>query len=245
MKEKSVPALLLIVLLSLPACAKKTDDSLTMRDTSGDFSTPFQVNVDNFVRRQEPAIYVQPLEDADHRPTALFVPLRMTQPIANAVSFSNAISRQFWQVWLSLNAFAKLEYAPELTPYDAQLAMQEARRRGAELVVGGYIHRYFDGGSGGESSMSLALEIWDVRSGVQLWSMSQGGLMEARQVHDFYLFSVKERNPGDPAGFIVRSLAWDMGRKVLGWVDRKALARANANSQGESLTEKLLGKDGF
>lgn len=228
-----------VIAISVSGCAKKRDDSRTARDTSGDFSTPFQINVDNFVRRQEPAIYVQPLDRADHRPTALFVPLRMTQPIANPVSFSNSISRQFWQVWLSLNAFTSLEFAPELTPYDPQMAMHEARRRGAELVVGGYIHRYFDGGATGESSLSLALEIWDVRSGVQLWSMSQGGLMEARKVHDFYLFSIKERNPGDPAGFIVRSLAWDMGRKVLAWVDPKTA------QQNTSLKDRIFGKQAF
>lgn len=229
---------MVVIMALLCGCAIKHDDSVTTRDTSGDFSTPFQINIDNFVRRQEPAVYVQPLKRADHRPSALFVPLRMTQPIANPVSFSNSLSRQFWQVWLSLNAFTSLEYAPQMTPYDPQTAMQEARRRGAELVVGGYIHRFFDGGSGGESSISLAIEIWDVQSGVQLWSMSQGGLMEARKVHDFYLFSIKERNPGDPAGFIMRALAWDMGRKVLGWVDPKSVTKP-------SLIDRVLRNQGF
>lgn len=87
------------------------------------------------------------------------------------------------------------------------------------MVVGGYINHYMDGGTGGTSSISLAIEVYDARSGTLLWSMAQAGVMEARQVHDFYLFSIRERNPGDPSGFIARSLAWDMGREVLAWVD--------------------------
>lgn len=84
-------------------------------------------------------------------------------------------------------------------PLRTQSRHGPGRRRGAEMVVGGYINHYMDGGSGGTSSLSLALEIYDARTGTLLWSMAQGGLMEARQVHDFYLFSIKERNPGDPA----------------------------------------------
>lgn len=150
------------------------------------------------------------------------MPLRTVQQISNAVTFSEMLSRQIWQIWLSLNAFETLEYAANAGPFEPQRALSLARRQGAELLVGGYINHYMDGGSGGESSLSLAIEIYDVKSGVLLWSMAQGGLMEARQIHDFYLFSIKERNPADPSGLIARTLAWDMGREVLFWVDPSA-----------------------
>ena len=219
------PLLLAALLFVLPVlgCSSAPDDSRRTLKVSGDFSTPFQVQVNNFVRRQPPAVYVAPRESLNRRPRALFVPLRMVQQIADPVSFSTMFSRQIWQVWLSLNAFQTLEYAADAGPYEPSRAMALARRRGAEMVVGGYINHYMDGGSGGTSSLSLALEIYDARTGTLLWSMAQGGLMEARQVHDFYLFSIKERNPGDPAGFIARSLAWDMGRQVLAWVDPDAV----------------------
>ena len=82
------------------------------------------------------------------------------------------LSRQIWQVWLSLNAFQTLEYAAEVGPYEPESALALARRRGADLVVGGYINHYLDGGSGGTSSLSLSMEIYDARSGVLLWSMA-------------------------------------------------------------------------
>ena len=227
---KFVPRIvcLLCVFMTAVSCARSPDDSLITRNVTGSLRNPFDIQVDNFVRRQEPAVYVQPMHKADHRPTALFVPLRMTQGISNAVTFSNALSRQVWQIWLSLNAFQRLEFAPADVPFEPSSALAQARRIGAELVVGGYITHYFDGGTGGTSSLSLSIEIYDVRSGVLLWSMSQGGMMESRQVHDFYLFTITERNPGDPAGLIARSLAWDMGRLVLKWVDPFAASRGKS-----------------
>ena len=212
----------LVVILLLGGCATPHDDSYQTVNVTGDFGTPFQIQINNFVRRQPPAIYVAPQSMLGRRPRALFVPLRATQQIANPVSFSEMLSRQVWQVWLSLNAFQALEYAPQGAPFEPSRAIALARQKGAEMVVGGYINHYMDGGTGGTSSISLAIEVYDARSGTLLWSMAQGGMMEARQVHDFYLFSIRERNPGDPSGFIARSLAWDMGREVLAWVDPSA-----------------------
>ena len=118
--------------------------------------------------------------------------------------------------------------------------LELARQRGAELLVGGYINHYMDGGSGGDSSLSLALEVYDVKTGTQLWSLAQGGMMEARQVHDFYLFSIKERNPADPSGLIARTLAWDMGRVVLAWVDPAAARKRDA-----SMLDSVFGRKAF
>ncbi|MGE9984937.1 hypothetical protein [Desulfovibrio sp. SGI.169] len=234
-------ALFLMPLFALAAgCATSPDDSRSSISLAGDFSTPIQIQIDNFVRRQPPAVYVSPRGRLNHRPRALFAPLRAVQQISNAVSFSDMLSRQVWQIWLSLNAFEALEYAPEAGPYERSRALALARRHGAELLVGGYINHYMDGGSGGESSLSLSLEIYDVKTGVQLWSLAQGGLMEARQVHDFYLFSIKERNPADPSGLIARSLAWDMGRVVLAWVDPTA-----ARKSEPSMLDSVFGRKAF
>ena len=224
------------LLFLLVSCAHSPDDSRINSDMTGDFGTPFQIQIDNHVRRQPPAISVAPQGRASHRPKAVFVPLRMTQQINGANSFSNLISRQFWQIWLSLSIFHTLEYVETPVPYTPEMALEIGRRKGAELVVGGYIHHYFDGGTGGVSSISLACEIYEVKSGVLLWSMSQGGMMESRQVHDFYLFSIKERNPGDPAGLIVRSLAWDMGHVLMRWID-PVMARRTEKSKSSSLLD--------
>lgn len=226
--------------LAASGCAKSPDDSRSAVTLTGDLSTPIQIQTDNFVRRQPPVAYVSPIAPLGHKPRALFVPLRMVQQTSNAVTFSDLLSRQIWQVWLSLGAFEALEYAPWAGPFERERALALARQQGAELVVGGYINHYMDGGSGGESSVSLSMEVYDVKSGNLVWSLAEGGSMEARKVHDFYLFSIAERNPADPSGLITRSLAWDMGRVILGWVDPSAVR------QGESsIIDRILGNQAF
>lgn len=211
--------LLILVLFGSLGCARSPDDSYSSISLTGDFSAPFQILTDNFVRRQPPAVYVQPQAPIGHRPRALFVPLRAVQQIGNAVTFSDLLSRQIWQVWLSQGAFQTLEYAPQAGPFDRNRALALARQKGAEVLVGGVINHYMDGGSGGESSVSLGIEIYDVKTGNLIWSLAQGGLMDKQKKHDFYLFTITERNPADPSGLITRSLAWDMGNLVKKWVN--------------------------
>ena len=237
----ATPLLILVLGAAAAGCAKSPDDSRSAVTLTGDLSTPIQIQTDNFVRRQPPVTYVSPTAPLGHKPTALFVPLRMVQQTTNAVTFSDLLSRQIWQVWLSLGAFQTLEYAPWAGPFERDRALAIARQQGAELLVGGYINHFMDGGSGGESSVSLSMEVYDVKTGTLLWSLAEGGSMEARKVHDFYLFSITERNPADPSGLITRSLAWDMGRLILSWVDPTAV-----QLQGESsLWDKITGNEAF
>lgn len=231
---------LLALCLAGVGCAKSPDDSYSSISLAGDFSTPFQIRTDNFVRRQPPAVYVRPQAPLGHKPRALFVPLRAVQQIGNAVTFSDMLSRQIWDVWLSQGAFQTLEYAPQAGPFDRNRALALAKQKGAELLVGGVINHFMDGGSGGESSVSLGIEVYDVKTGNLLWSIAQGGLMEKEKKHDFYLFSITERNPADPSGLIARSLAWDMGNHIRKWVNPSAVS----NDQ-PSTWDKITGNQAF
>lgn len=221
---------------ALPGCASRDETSRNL-EFGGDLSMPLEANINQFVRRQPPAIYVKPLQRPSSRPTALFVPLRMVQQMNQPTAFTDQVSRQIWSIWLSQGTFQQLEYEPAAGPYNPRRAIALAKQRGMPYVVGGYINHYIDGGDGGESTVSLAIEIYDVKSGLLLWSMAQGGLMQPRQSHDFYLFKVKERFHGDPAGLIVRSLAWDMGRELMTWVS-PAAGRAHKKT---SVTSTLGG----
>lgn len=239
MKFKSLTVFILAGLLLVPGCARSPDDSYSSIGLTGDLAAPIQVVTDNFVRRQKPAVYVHPQASLDHKPTALFVPLRMVQSMNNAVTFSDMLSRQIWQVWLSLGIFNTLEFAPYAGPFERSRALALARQKKAELMVGGYINHFMDGGAGGESSISLAMEVYDVKTGNLIWSISQGGLMEKEKKHDFYLFNITERNPADPSGLIARSLAWDMGRLLLKWVD------PYADTSKSSLWDKITKGSAF
>lgn len=219
-------------------CARSPDDSYSSISLTGDLAFPIQVLTDNFVRRQPPAVYVQPTSALGRKPTALMVPLRMVQQIANAVTFSEMLSRQVWQVWLSLDIFRTLEYDPQAGPFERERALALARRKGAEVLVGGYINHYMDGGANGTSSITLAIDVYDVKTGNMVWSINQSGMMEKQSKHDFYLFTINERNPADPSGLIARSLAWDMGKLVQKWINPYADAKT-------SLWDKITNDEAF
>jgi hypothetical protein len=202
----------LLLLLSCGASAP-------VMNLTGDAATPLQIQLNNWVRRGSPQIYVRPSHSPGSPPTALFVPLRVTQEIRDPVSVSRNLSRTVWQVWLGLRAFSVLEYARDSQPYDPVRALELGRLKGADMVVGGYITRYLDGGHTGSTEVSVSIEIWECATGNLMWSLAHGGLLEYQSYHDFYLFSLRTRQPADPPSFVLQTLAVETGKPVAAWAN--------------------------
>lgn len=222
-------AVLFCLLLTLAGCGRP----------HGDMATLVEYSIDNYVRVSPVSVGVAPLAPLESRPRALFVPLRVRQDVAHHVTLGREISRQVWQTWLSMRLFSILEFAESAGPWDAQRALALARSKGAEMVVGGYVNSYLDGGAEGKSSASLQLEIYDVRSGAMLFSLAQAGLIEDIPARDYYLVSVKERMPLDAAALVVRTLARGMGAKVAAWTQTAEERRRSEQKSGLS----NIGKD--
>jgi hypothetical protein len=215
----------LLLLLSCGAAAPRAN-------LSGDAATPLQIQLNNWVRRDKPQIYVRPSHSPGKPPTALFVPLRVTQEMRDPVSVGRNLSRTVWQAWLGLRTFSVLEYARDSQPYDPARALELGRRKGADMVVGGYITQYLDGGHTGSTALSVSIEILECATGDVMWSLAQGGLLEYQSYHDFYLFSLRTRQPVDPPALILHTLAVEMGKPVAAWAN---------NSQGEKgLLDELI-----
>lgn len=205
---------LFAVLAALAACA----NSSVSAGLGGEMATPYHIKYNDKVARNPPAVHVRPNASPDAPPTALFVPLRVTQGTSQPQALSRNISRQIWQVWLSQSAFSTLEYDDGTVPRRVADALPLARRRGAQLLVGGYVSHIMDGGTTGDSSLSLNIEIYETTTGTLLWSMAQGGSFEKKQAVDLFLVSLESRMPADPMGVLIRTLADDMGREILHWV---------------------------
>lgn len=205
---------LCLLLAGMTACA----NSPVTASFDGEMATPYHVQYDTAVQRQPPAVYVRPNISPNTVPTGLFVPLRIAQSMNNRHAVSRNLSRQIWQVWLSQQAFSALEYDDAVAPQRVEEALWQARRRGAQLLVGGAVTHLMDGGSVGDTSLSLHIEIYEVATGNLLWSMSQGGSIEKKQATDLFLVGFQARMPTDPLGVLTRALAHDMGLEVLYWV---------------------------
>ncbi len=203
--------ILLTTLLSLTGCSN------TSMISHGEMATPYHVSYDAAVVVSPIRVYVQPNISPAEPLRGLFVPLRFTQNISQHLSISRSVSRQLWQVWLAQQSFEALEYDERIVPHHVEDALALARARGANVLVGGYITHYLDGGTVGDSQVSIQIEVYEVATGTLLWSMGQGGSLDKQQAQDYFLVGVQARMPADPVGLTARSLAYDMGVKIAHW----------------------------
>ncbi|WP_156908033.1 hypothetical protein [Desulfovibrio cuneatus] len=173
---------------------------------------------DQWVNRNPPDVHVQPKERAAFAPTVLFMPFRVTQEMERPGMAGHGISRTVYQTWNTMQLFPAMEYFADDTPYRRDRALQIARGRGADVVVGGFITYLYAGGTAGDSQVALQIEAHDVASGQLIWSLAQSGSMPASKTNDFILFATKTRLPSDPIYAITQVLAGDMGKIIQTWM---------------------------
>lgn len=189
---------------------------------SADLTSQPEVYVDNMVQRNPVQVYVRPQEPPEAAPRTLFMPFRVTQQMENGTVTGRNISYYIWQNWLQTQALAVCEFAMTDVPYRPDHALAMARSKGADMVVGGYVTHIVDGGTTGDSSLSVAIEAYDVATGNMIWSMAQGGYMQQNKVKDFIAFSVNTRMPMSPIGAIAAALGTDMGLEIKHWITPQA-----------------------
>ncbi len=185
---------------------------------NGEMATPIHLTSDTPVTVSPVRVYVQPDASPGEPLKGLFVPLRVTQDIAQPRHISHNLSRQIWQVWLAQKSFGILEYDDRAIPHRVTDALSLARAKGANVLVGGYITHFLDGGSVGNSAVSIQIEMYEVATGTLIWSIAQGGAMEKKQATDLFILGVQQRMPDDAAGLMVRSVGYDLGLKIKNWV---------------------------
>lgn len=207
--------------LSLAGCGGPVGQTLSDR-VNLDLASQPTIQLDNWVRLSPVQVYVHPDVSPETAPKALFVPFRMTQRMEEASAVGVNVSRLIWQTWLQYQVLGTIEFSTTGTPYRPDLALALGRQRGADLVVGGYITHFLDGGTVGDTVVSIAVEAYDVRSGNLLWSMAQGGTMPRSRVNDYLILATKSRMPTDPAAAVISAIAKDMGLKVRTWADPQA-----------------------
>jgi hypothetical protein len=207
--------LLAICLALFVGCAKQTREFKERVDL--DLAGQPVIYVDDWVRKGPPTVFVHPDVSPENPPSALFVPLRMLQPMDNARTISLNISRYAWQTWLQEKALPIIEFSDTMQLYSLESALAYARHRNAGLLVTGSVNHYFDGGTVGDSSVSMSMEIYDVENGTLMWSFGQAAAMQSGRVQDYLLFAVKMRLPSDPAAACVMACARDLAILVRSW----------------------------
>ncbi|EGY24351.1 hypothetical protein DA2_3429 [Desulfovibrio sp. A2] len=213
-------ALLLLLAALLPLAASCSGPPKAGVNIDLASQPPFYM--DDWVRRGNPQVSVRPTTPPNRPLTALFVPFRVTQQMDKPSYVGLEVSRQIWQTWLSEKVFPVIEFAETATPYRRDVAMQLAAQRGAQLLIGGYVSHYVNGGTSGDSKLSVSMEIWDMNTGQMIWAMGHAGVMEHQFANDFLLFSAKSRMPSDPMWAIIQTVSWDMAQEVKLWINPPA-----------------------
>lgn len=211
--------LILLLALVLPAFVSACGAYGTVQDkVSFDLSGPPVIFQEQWARRDPPVVYIHPAEQADSQFTALFMPFRVTQPITDPEIIGYTQARVVWQTWLSKRLFSVIEFDGDHGPYRRDLALALARKRGADLAIGGFVTYYYAGGSEWDSQVALQIEVYDTASGQLVWSMGQSALMPAREQKDYIIFATQTRLPTDPMQALARTMAEDMAAVFAGWV---------------------------
>ena len=163
-------------------------------------------------------MHVQAAEVADTRLTALFVPFRVTQAITRPDVIGYSEARTVWQTWLSMRLFSVLEFDADHGPFRRDTALRKARAKGADLLIGGFVTYYYNGGSASDSQAAIQVEIYDTKSGQLIWSVGHSALMPASKTNDYILFTTKTRLPSDPMYALTRAMAEDIGTLLGQWL---------------------------
>ncbi len=219
-------AILLLFVLSGSACGYNS--------TSFDLASTPVIYTNQDVVRGKPEVYVYPTASIDAPPMVMMVPFRVTQPMKDVDSVGYGISRIFWQTWSSMGLFNYMEFSADAGPFRRDLALGMARRKGAELLIGGFITHLNPGGSISQTSIAVQVEAYDVQSGVLVWSMGHSGTLPRPETKDYMLFTTQTQLPADAVQSISQALARDLGGILAQWTKRDASASGEKKKDGEN-----------
>jgi hypothetical protein len=188
------------------------------------------VYVDAWVKRNNPAVFVQP-QNAPKRPfKAVILPFKMQQDINNGREIAKQLTEVFWQTWTKENVFPSAFYEPTMEGASNEQAILIGRDRGADCVVTGRIVYLLAGGTRSDSAISISFEIFDVNTGQRIWSMGHTGRMETSLTGDYVIFRRETRMPMDPLWAIMTAIAADTGGPIKKWNNGQQYQQPGATS---------------
>jgi len=173
--------------------------------------------VDQWVDTSHLLVTVRPKSSSMQEYSALFIPFRVEQHMADNRHHGREIMRVFWADWTSKSMFPIMVFDDTLYYRSPEEAVRLARQKGADLAVTGVVTYLLHGGTQSDTAASLRVEVYDAATGYLVWSMEQAGRMEAQSVEDYIFFARKTRLPMDPMYAVLTEIADNMARPVLKW----------------------------
>lgn len=197
------------MLLSVLCACAYVDPSLTDQIT---------VYSDIPVRKSAMQISVHP-KGKQYRPlTAYIYPFVIQQQNSDYHHLSTAFTEIFNNAWTEERLFSIQEFQPG-TPYQGlNVALERARRRGADLLVIGYVPYFYAGHTLDDTAITIKMNIYTAGNGNLIWSMLQSGRIESKNPDDYIYFRHEFRMNKSPFNKIIRSIAKDMAIPLKAWL---------------------------
>ncbi|MUM76134.1 OmpA family protein [Pseudodesulfovibrio sp. F-1] len=194
----------------------------------------------------DPTVRKSPLQVAVHpkgrqyRPlTAYFHPFIIQQENSDYAQLSVSFARIFNNVWLEERLFSTMEFRPENTYQGVNTALRQARMRGADLTIVGYVPYFYAGHTLDDTAITIQIDIYETASGTLVWTMLQSGRIESKLPKDYIYFRHEFRMTDAPFDMIIRSIASDMAIPLKAWLpspDADFAFAGNARDVTASLT---------
>jgi len=200
--------ILLAVLFALAACGN-IDPSITDQT---------RIYSDIPVRKSPLQVAVHPRTKQFRPLTAFFQPFVVQQQNSDYDNVSRAFSEIFHNAWMEDRLFTILEYAPDTRWEGLNAALDNARRRGADLLILGFVPYFYDGNTLDDTAVTLRVNIYNTGNGDLLWSMIQAGRIEERQPDDYIIVRHEFRMTQGPLNKVIRSIAADMAVPLKSWL---------------------------
>ncbi|SDN85021.1 hypothetical protein SAMN04488516_10919 [Desulfonauticus submarinus] len=149
--------------------------------------------------------------------TAIFFPFYCGQQPRD-FQLETRMGQIFFRIWQGEKIFPKSFFINQHL-HSKEEALNIASKQNAFAVIG-EITYVLDGGSLGESVLSLHLEIYSPK-GELLWSLSHAGRIDNPPLIDWYIIKKQILMPEDGLGYLISSLALDLARPIYAWARGK------------------------
>ncbi|WP_456324227.1 hypothetical protein [Desulfonauticus submarinus] len=149
--------------------------------------------------------------------TAIFFPFYCGQQPRD-FQFETRMGQIFFRIWQGEKIFPKSFFINQHL-HSKKEALNIASKRNAFAVIG-EITYVLDGGSLGESVLSLHLEIYSPK-GELLWSLSHAGRIDNPGSIDWYIIKRQILMPEDGLSYLISTLALDLARPIYAWTRGK------------------------
>ena len=131
---------------------------------------------------------------------------------------SYAYAQIFHGAWLEERLFPIMELQPGVKYEGLNIALERARRRGADLLILGSVPYFYAGHTLDDTAITIKIDIYSAGNGNLLWTMMQSGRIEDKLPDDYIYFRHEYRLSEGPFNKIIRTLAKDMAIPLKAWL---------------------------